>query len=103
MHPDFEKYRGKQPKAVKAFVYYRQISTGRIQDMPYHDWIDAQRNPKRREQFEYVRLVDLEATEAPQEIIAGVPVQEDPFECPLCGFVAKSGNALKTHKVKIHG
>ena len=103
IHPDFVKYQNKQPKAVKAFVYYRQLKTGQIHDMPYHDWIDVQRNPKRREQFEYIRLVDLEAMEAPQEVIAGVPVKEDPFECPLCGFIAKGESELKGHKIKIHG
>ena len=103
IHPDFVKYQNKQPKAVKAFVYYRQLETGQIHDMPYHDWIDVQRNPKRREQFEYIRLVDLEAMEAPQEVIAGVPVKEDPFECPLCGFIAKGESELKGHKIKIHG
>ena len=102
-NPDFKKYEGKQPRAVKAFVYYRQLKTGRIQDMPFSDWIDVQRTPSRREQFEYIRTVDLEATEAPQEVIAGVPVREDPYECPLCGFIANNEGGLKAHKIKIHG
>ena len=101
-NPDFKKYEGKQPKAVKAFVYYRQIKTGRIQDMPFSDWCDVQRS-SRKEQFEYIRTVDLESVEAPQEVIAGVPVKEDENECPLCGFIAKNQNALKQHKIKIHG
>lgn len=102
-NPDFKKYEGKQPRAVKAFVYYRQLKTGRVADMPFHDWIDVQRSQDRREQFEYIRTVDLESVEPPQEVIAGVTVREDPFECPLCGFIAKNENGLKTHKIKIHG
>src|SRR3990167_7240 len=32
-----------------------------------------------------------------------VPVEEDPFECPLCGLVAENEGKLVMHKKEIHG
>jgi len=99
-HPDFEKYKNVNPRSVHAFVYYKN-KWGQLDDMPFNDWYRLQQDPRRRDNFEYVRIVDMQ-TVRKEAVQGAAPVVEDPYECPLCGFVALNDAKLLEHKTTIH-
>lgn len=85
------------------FVEYEHLPSGRVDNMPEHDWVDIQRNAFRRKEFQYIRTIDV--TKQRPEVPAGkvpLPVEEDPLECPLCGYVAEDEKDLQKHRIEVH-
>ncbi len=88
----------------RKFVYYRDKRTGKGDEMNFWEWEDIQRNPNKRElrdALELDRIIDLDnpSVETPKEG-QSLRIEDDPNECPLCGFIAKSEFGLKVHKKK---
>ena len=75
----------------KKFVYVKRLKDGAIMDIPKEHLEETLKHG-----FELVREVETlyeNATVEPPKI-------ENPFECPICGFIAKSEAGLKAHKRK---
>ena len=103
------------------YVYYKDTRTGRVSEMNFWEWVrvfgwnenskdwkdgdpftfpDMNRK-KSKEYLEYIRLVDLDSplNQKPERLT----VEEDPLECPLCGYIAETDGRLQLHKEKVHG
>lgn len=88
----------------RKFVYYRNKKTGRLDEMNFWEWELIQKNPYRKIDFEFIKIVDLDNPETPKSTETGeTPIIEDELECPLCGFVGKNKKSLQMHKNKKHG
>src|SRR3990167_8958175 len=94
---------------VRKFVYYKHIASGKLGDMSWNDWEHVQKDPARRSQFEFIRVIDLDnpGGEKAKQDLAGDPVHQreppivkDELQCPLCGWVAKNDKSLRMHKMK---
>ena len=93
----------KKPKHSGVFVYYQHEPSGRVADMPLHDWIQGQGQAKFRRNFSLIRYVKPNAAAQPASApTINTPIVEDNLECPLCGYIAKDESGLKTHKTKEH-
>lgn len=81
--------------------------------MLWNEWEHVQRDPQRKSQFEFIRVIDLDnpGNEPPPSASGPVtllsheppPIEPDDLQCPLCEHVAKNEKALKLHKSKKHG
>jgi hypothetical protein len=102
------------PKSVKKqrkYAYYKHLPSGKSDEMNWWEWLMIQRDPVKKQQFELIRVVDLDAvsggTEATPMPSASspndeLPIETDELECPLCGLVAKTEMGLKVHKKRMH-
>lgn len=90
------------PKSIKKYVFYQHIPSGRHSEMNWWEWEQIQRDPYRAKDFKMVRVVDLGLDNPRVEvgIATPPPIIDDPLECPLCGFSAKSELGLMAHKRK---
>jgi hypothetical protein len=73
------------------YVFVKRLKDGAVMDIPETHLEDTL-----KQGFELVRKIEPlyeNATVEPPKI-------ENPFECPICGFIAKSEFGLKTHKRK---
>ena len=95
----------------RKFVYYRYTNPDTkkeiVDNMPLSDWEDIQIDRTRKHQFEFVKQVDLDKPNAPEEKTPEtedkpLEIVEDELECPLCGFNSKSVAGLKKHKTSKH-
>jgi hypothetical protein len=84
------------------FVEYENLVSGKTDNMPESDWNDIQRNPYRRKDFKFVRIIDVGGPASNTSGGERPPIEEDPLECPLCGYVAEDDKDLHTHKEKKH-
>ncbi len=75
----------------KKFVYVKRLKDGAIMDIPKEHLEETLKHG-----FELVREVETLYENATVE----PPKVENKFECPICGFVAKSEFGLKVHKKK---
>ena|SRR3990167_4603887 len=102
---------GQDPKTMRKYVKFRIKKTGELADMNWWEWLA--KNPKgpgkEKDEFEYVDIVDLDnqqgevsVASAPTTDTAILSVKEDPLQCILCGWVAKTATSLKAHKTKKH-
>jgi hypothetical protein len=92
----------------KRFIQYKRVgdswpskAQGSIDDMPERHWKRIQRT-RDGSRYQFLKLIDLEIKGGPIKS-ADIPIIEDPYECPLCGFVAENDNKLEVHKMTIHG
>ncbi len=95
----------KNPRKSKLFVYYKHVPSGKIEDMPYKNWVRIMADKGRRKDFELIRFVDPGHTAKPLATASksAPPVQEDPFQCPLCGRPCDSEEDLARHRTLKHG
>jgi len=73
------------------YVYVKRLKDGAVMDIP-----EAHLEDTLKQGFELVRTIEPLYENATVE----PPKVENPFECPICGFIAKSEFGLKTHKRK---
>lgn len=73
------------------YVYVKRLSDGAVMDIPEKHLADTL-----KQGFELVRKIEPLYEAA----VVEPPKVENPFECPICGFIAKSEFGLKTHKRK---
>lgn len=88
------------------FVYYKNLITGRTDEMNAWEWEMIQKDPDKKKNFEFVREVDTATfgtAVIAQSVPKDVPVVADELSCPLCDFVASTERGLRTHKGKKHG
>ena len=93
-----EKYKDKNPRKLRVFVYYKHIPSGKDCEMNLWEWVRLQKDRQRRQNFEFIRVIDLDNFEETKQSSQEVPIKKDPLECPLCGFISKSERGLRTHK-----
>ena len=58
---------------IRKFVYYKHIASGKLGDMSWNDWEHVQKDPARRSQFEFIRIIDLDnpgGEKAKQDLIS---------------------------------
>lgn len=92
--------KGLENKGKYPFHYLRRVKDGAIIDVP--DKV-LESTLSRGSDFEYISGFGLTRKQKVEEgVVVDVPVVEDKFECPLCGFVAETERALKLHKDKQH-
>lgn len=72
---------------------------GTRDDMPLKDWRRIERSRDRVKRFKKIEEIDINNMEVKKVEPA---IQEDPFECPLCGYIGKNEKALSMHKMKKH-
>ena len=73
------------------YVYVKRLKDGAVMDIP-----EAHLEETLKKGFELVRKIEPLYENATVE----PPKVENSFECPICGFIAKSEFGLKTHKRK---
>jgi len=73
------------------YVYVKRLKDGAVMDIP-----ETHLEETLKKGFELVRKIEPLYENATVE----PPKVENPFECPICGFIAKSEFGLKTHKRK---
>ena len=98
-----EKYKDKNPRHLRVFIYYKHLVSGKNHEMNLWEWIRIQKDRRRRRDFEFIRVIDLDNYDETKNVSQEVPIEKDPCECPLCGFISKSENGLRTHKRLKHG
>lgn len=95
MKQDYDKTFDTSMAKPKKFVYVKRLKDGVILDIP-SEHLEA--HLKRG--FELISEVSIST---PTLNPIKPPVMGDPFECPICGFVASDGPALEAHKLeKVH-
>ncbi len=94
----------KHPERSGVFVYYKNLKSGFTDNMPLTGWLEIQRNRNRKDKFALVRYVNPRFTQKPLKTRSAEQpeVEEDPLECPLCGYVAKDDKDLGDHKSTDH-
>lgn len=94
----------KHPDKSGVFVYYKNLNSGFTDNMPLRDWLEIQRDINRKQKFALVRYVNPRFTQKPLKTRSAEEpeVEEDPLECPLCGYVAKDDAGLSDHKKSDH-
>jgi len=90
----------------RSFVRYKNLKNGKMMDTTLTIWESIQVDKRRREQFEFIEVIELDKGAVPvakEGSVEAVPVIEDDLECPICGFVAVDDNELQAHKGNHNG
>lgn len=89
-------------KPRNEFVFYEHIPTGKQDNVNMWEWEQIQRDPQLRQNYRLLRIVDVTKNQITKAPTNKLDIEDDPLECPLCGYIASSEKVLKTHKVKKH-
>ena len=88
------------------FVKYKHIASGRVDNMPAHDWYGhIAKHRFRSKEFEFIEEINVgeRSSNTSRDVEAkSVPVIDDPLECPLCGHISQTELGLKAHQLAQH-